>query len=79
MEDLDIQSMGKIMQYAAEIKILKIEMKSNKNLQRKHGLKTSTKFYLEKERTYYYTLRTLSNSSKLMPSTLEKASLYRQT
>jgi len=37
-----------IMQYAAEIKIFRIEMKSSKNLQRsKHGLKTSTKFYLE--------------------------------
>ena len=36
------------MQYAAEIKFWKIEMKGNKNLQRsKHGLKTSTKFYLE--------------------------------
>jgi len=45
---IDMQYEGKVMQYAAEIKILRIEMKSSKNLQRyKHGLKTSTKFYLE--------------------------------
>jgi len=31
-----------------KVKILRIEMKDSKNLQRnKHGLKTSTKFYLE--------------------------------
>jgi len=42
------------MQYAAEIKFLKIEMKSDKNLQRsKHGLKTSTRFYLEERENIF--------------------------
>jgi len=53
------------MQYAAEIKILRIEMKSSKNLQSKHGWKTSTKFYLEeRERTYYKIFQTYAFSSR---------------
>ena len=53
-------SRDKIMQYAAEVKLLKIEMKSSENLQRKHGLKTSTKFYLEERENILqdHTLRT---------------------
>ena len=40
--------------YAAEIKFLKIVMKSDKNLQRsKHGLKTSTRFYLEERENIF--------------------------
>jgi len=52
------------MQYAAEVKFLKIEMKSDKNLQSKHGVKTSTRFYLEEreERTYSNFFRTPLNS-----------------
>ena len=42
------------MQYAAEVKFLKIEMKNNKNLQRsKHGLKTCTRFYLEERENIF--------------------------
>ena len=53
------------MQYAAEVKFLKIEMKSDKNLQRsKHGVKTSTKFYLE-EREKENIFELISNLSSL--------------